>query len=881
MRAEKATVIGRRAELAAVEEYVDEAAVVLVRGGAGTGKTALLDELRRTWRIRGITVIRLNFSASSTAWDKFGGRPVFEPVQHDLHEIGDSRLIASMAVLNRLSLAETHISASGRSILVAELVRLFRSLRGRGSVAVLLDDLHAAPHPDLAVWAAHQAGCTVVATCREYGVAEPMSPGVIPDRVLDLAPLPDEEIGELLAAATRGHLDEGVSAAIQAGLGTLAGNPGAVLGVFEQLVENGRLVEVHGRLCLADPAASIALPADHHLVRSATRFGEQGTQLLGLIASMDRCTVDDLMIFAAATGRDFGDCGRMVDQLVVAGVLDYDDNGMLSVPCPALSATLLRDLCPVGMASLHAAIAERLARTEGSLFAAPAATADHLALAGAALPPDPAMVAPLETEATRMLRGDPVRAALRYGAAFRHCDPGGPDYARILGTLLRLLVKIGDYRRLGEVVIEAVTECVENEHRYELAVSAALAAVHTGVPVPEPVRAALAGYPGGAEPLEFAEAWFDGGESFDGDRLESAFGAFRGEGPLGEEASEALDVAADRHDVVTMFKVVIGSGYGEPATGPLAIFGRIARNFAGGDWRGIPSDARRLELSGSTTPAIHVLARLITAEVLSSFGEVRQAHQWLEQVGVGCPFPATRAWVEMGITYRSGEWDCARERGWAAYVKIAAGVDRGVLTGLSSFLTRLAYLERMDEGAENLRRLRDDAQRWRARHGGVSLRVTELILRGLADNDYAAATEAVGILREQGLQGELMRALITVAFTTDEPRPWYQEACDIARRLGGDWMLMNIKTAMRDTTVALPSYRKDQDALTKLEERIIDLIRRGMTNRQIGVAIHMKEKTVENLLTRLFAKTGCRSRLELTTASIGGRLTVMSADCAS
>jgi DNA-binding NarL/FixJ family response regulator len=36
--------------------------------------------------------------------------------------------------------------------------------------------------------------------------------------------------------------------------------------------------------------------------------------------------------------------------------------------------------------------------------------------------------------------------------------------------------------------------------------------------------------------------------------------------------------------------------------------------------------------------------------------------------------------------------------------------------------------------------------------------------------------------------------------------------------------------------------------------------------------LRVSEKTVENRLTRLFARTGCRSRVELATASLEGRL---------
>ena len=45
-----------------------------------------------------------------------------------------------------------------------------------------------------------------------------------------------------------------------------------------------------------------------------------------------------------------------------------------------------------------------------------------------------------------------------------------------------------------------------------------------------------------------------------------------------------------------------------------------------------------------------------------------------------------------------------------------------------------------------------------------------------------------------------------------------------------------------------------------------------MTNRQIASSVRISEKTVENYLTKLFARTGCRSRLDLAAASLEGRL---------
>ncbi|MCT9075170.1 helix-turn-helix transcriptional regulator [Streptomyces fulvoviolaceus] len=81
---------------------------------------------------------------------------------------------------------------------------------------------------------------------------------------------------------------------------------------------------------------------------------------------------------------------------------------------------------------------------------------------------------------------------------------------------------------------------------------------------------------------------------------------------------------------------------------------------------------------------------------------------------------------------------------------------------------------------------------------------------------------------------------------------------------------------MRATGVTLTT-RDDRGgkypaALSGLEGRITALVGRGLTNRQIARELQVSEKTVENNLTQVFAKTGCRSRLDLALAAMEGRL---------
>ncbi|MER5220538.1 helix-turn-helix domain-containing protein [Streptomyces flaveus] len=53
------------------------------------------------------------------------------------------------------------------------------------------------------------------------------------------------------------------------------------------------------------------------------------------------------------------------------------------------------------------------------------------------------------------------------------------------------------------------------------------------------------------------------------------------------------------------------------------------------------------------------------------------------------------------------------------------------------------------------------------------------------------------------------------------------------------------------------------------------MVGRGLTDRQIARELQVSEKTVENNLTQVFAKTGCRSRLDLALAVMEGRPAVV------
>ncbi|EWM19110.1 translation initiation factor IF-2, partial [Kutzneria sp. 744] len=528
MSREGSGLLGRDSELAMIEQVAGRPMLLVVRAGSGAGKTALLDEVRRSWAARDVKSLHIQFDDETPRWDRFGANAVVAAFRKSFTEFGDSRMATALAAVSQLCLPDTYRSARARSGLFVELVRLFGSLGQDVPPVVVFDDLHAASDPGLAVTAARHAGCTVVAACREDAIAEPTSLTSLADHVLDLEPLSDGQVDELVANAVRAPLDQAVAPAVRAALGCLRGNPGSVLSVLETLQRQGSLTAVLGVLCLAEPAEPIALPADHELVRLVELVPEVGPALVAVVATTERFRVDDLLAFSLATGRDHGTCGRVTDLLVAGGALGCDAQGALSITCPALATAVLNAVGEGQVRDLHRALAEHLLRGDHSLPPEPAVVADHIALAGAALPLDAALVPLLCGEAARVLLAKPALAARWYRAALVHCRPQDPVRAReMTSALLRLLVRIGRYDWLGEVVGEAVAAGVSDRERYELAVSATLAALHTGVPTPQAVREALAADPAGVALLRFGDSWFDGREALRLDEVTAAFAPFR------------------------------------------------------------------------------------------------------------------------------------------------------------------------------------------------------------------------------------------------------------------------------------------------------------------------------------------------------------------
>ena len=325
-----------------------ERRVVLVSGEAGLGKTRLSTELARDAFDVGALVLygRCDEELKSPY------RPWVEALGHYVTHVSDDGLArhdpASLSELAKLVPAlrprvemVTASSPAGdgdQYVLFAAVTALLRTLAVEEPVVIVLDDLHWADHASLqllrhVVGEISAAPILIVATYRDTDISvdDPLTAvlaalhretGV---ERLALVGLSDNDIISLLEATAGHDMDaDGVQLAHALRMET-GGNPFFVGELLLHLAESGSIAQQDdGRWVATVDLDAAGLPQSVREVVGARvrRLGEDAHRVLGA---------------AAVVGRDF-------DVAVVAGAVDLDDDAVLDILEPAMTAGLVAEV---------------------------------------------------------------------------------------------------------------------------------------------------------------------------------------------------------------------------------------------------------------------------------------------------------------------------------------------------------------------------------------------------------------------------------------------------------------------------------------------------------------------------------------------------------
>ncbi len=152
--------------------------------------------------------------------------------------------------------------------------------------------------------------------------------------------------------------------------------------------------------------------------------------------------------------------------------------------------------------------------------------------------------------------------------------------------------------------------------------------------------------------------------------------------------------------------------------------------------------------------------------------------------------------------------------------------------------------------------------------GSGRLRRNQLIARAVLDRDTDAANEVVALCRQRDQPFELAETLSLVArHQLGEDNQLLAEAYRRYGELDALLPRARLRQLMRDRGVAIPGRAA---TVTENERLLAALVVEGLTNRQLATVLMTSEKAVEGRLTRLFQRTGYRSRTELGVAMLTG-----------
>ncbi|MFI0805517.1 AAA ATPase domain-containing protein [Amycolatopsis lurida] len=869
MARQRGGLIGRRKELDALVGQ-GHPGPALVRGIPGSGKTALLQNVRRVLMDRAAPVLDVSFPSNVPAWDLFGFRAVLQAVreQYDLFDT-DLRLPDSIDDVTRLCTEDGYADRWTRFCLLHAMSTLFTRLNTTAPVAVLLDDLHRLTTPMLAVAPMHRAGHAVIASSRMTlaGTVDLLDGAFL--QTIELEPLSSEESVGLLRRVARGRVAPATVQAVREALGPLWGNPAAVVATMTDLRDRGRLKAVDGVAYLQNPQTPVALPAAHPILAELARFGAIGKQLLLLAAGPNGLSVDDLP-FVTGGEEETKVAGQAVDALIRDGILECEAADTVRCRVPGVGAALAEEVGLRGPGRLHREIAERLWNRSGVSQSHLDTLARHVALAGRELPSRPELSSVLEEAESLQAVDAPTRTRHLY-AAWWHAGQETDRSARQT-EIVRHLVRVADYSTMAEFVAEA-SDDAPDAARAELAVGAVLAALHLGRPVPGGLCDRLSRSDAARAVLGLAERWFAG------DRLEphdvsacltplwrqiciAAPQLSRRTWPSLRCGGLVADATA-MGDLAPVLRAVLGSDYRVPSSGPLSVYHRACTGYAEGRWADALGAVEELGTQDAVDTPFREHARLLAAEMCGWQSDGRRASEWLATVPRSSHLRYLRAWVEAGLHHHAGENEEAFEAGLRAFRARPFSYDD---LGASWLLTRLAWLAGVTEKTGMRRIVVDVAETYHEFRLSARSFGALALVRGLVEGAGTRIHAAERLVSKRG-DHELVLLNEPAAQLSTLPRGWLRDAAEHSRPRGAARPVGKTREAM-NPGARMAVERSEAEMLSDTELEILQLIRTGQTNRQIARVVRLSEKTVEKHLSRLFLKAGCRTRYGLATSAL-------------
>jgi DNA-binding CsgD family transcriptional regulator/tetratricopeptide (TPR) repeat protein len=913
--------IGRHAELQQAVEALKrsragEATTLVVRGEAGIGKSRFLDEVLAQAELLGHRV-RDGRLGDLDRYVPFAAFVL--ALRPGLTDEPDPELWATAEALDQ-GLA----GALPLPRIVDELERLLRGWATRDPVVLAVDDLHAADTDTLTVLSQlvrrlRDEPVTFVATVRSHLPDVGAELAATVERLgrdglavlIDLGPLDHDDVRGLARATLGATPDDHL---VDALWDATRGSPFYVVEGLRSLQAAGGLVAEGDRCRLADDQAPSALSAQSTILYRLFELGPEARAVARAATCFRRVDLDDLPVLAPLAGLEPAEVEAAFDTLVAAHLLRQEAEGY-EFAHPIVRHTLYEDLGPAERRRMHATVAAHLAgaRAQGRPVAvtdlathvaasaspgdeeavavlleaaasvattAPASAADWLDRALDLLPEaDDRRGTVLADQAkARFLASQPAAAAEAAAAAVELLPPGHvrSRTAGLLVTSLTSLARFADAVEAADAILAASPEPLPRLHAERGSLLVHLDRFADAEAEAERALE-LAGDDDGARALAYRAL---AGVAHERGDVAGCARWYAEQAALAEHLGPAARLSAlTTH---AMHRVLQGYTADAPALlDEAAVLQRelggatfqealdvagILTDWLTGAWDDALDRLRWLGLAPTGGEGWVDLARAAACAIHAERGDAGAARDLAAELAEPRLAPGTAAWARAKAHRLLGEHDLAAaelEGAWEANQRSGRLADTPSLLG-----ERVAVAH--DQGDP------DGADRW-----------AETLAAALPDDPAPLAA----IIRDRCLGGE-ERVLASVDQAEAhnlvleaalgrlelgrlglDPTLHLKAAYETARELGAEGLRRRVAKVMKDHGIEPPRARRVAEGeLTDTEVRLAHLVHDGLTNREIANVLIVSPKTVEVYLSRLFAKTGCESRVDLAVAVSEGRI---------
>ncbi|TDV42156.1 AAA family ATPase [Actinophytocola oryzae] len=669
------------------------------------------------------------------------------------------------------------------------------------------------------------------------------------------------------------------------------GLPAAVRDTVEALLRNGSVQVVDRRAYLVRPGTPVVPPADNQLVEAVRDLGADCWAAAKAMAVLAPLGTEVPTLLAEVLRVEEPDAQALLDRLADAGVVHRGRSWRFVVPL--VGAALFACLGPFERRALSAAVVTAV-WTNTAVCDDQDYLADRIADAGALVDTERALRELLHRAAA--VRDDRPECALRWLAAATELACDQRQRARVLLMHTATCFVLGDHDQClhGALrLLEDHADQLSPDTTQEVAAmaTAALGAAGNREALGEVV--AGQGHWAGRSTVTHALAcgWLDrwreardllresgwdegnptsamlGGltatmaELWTGspERFERSL-AGRRDWPLRSSRRHLLD-QVDSHvsallvtgDTHRAERLLAEEGL---AAEELPLYCRSMLAAARGDAEAAVDLARR-SIACAETRSAGMYAS--TVSVLVARGELATARQLLDTARATPPTLAhllDLADAQVDRAFGDDDGASARLRRCVTESGLAVGMDV-----VWSELVDLA-LERGDraEAEQGLAALERLCQTSRAT-------MLTLLARATVDKDHEAARECERLVRERAQP--LEQAIVLdrlVRHGGADPR-LLAEAYGLLGTLDAVLYRAWSRNVMRDHGVPVPGRK---ETVAENERLLAMLAAGGLSNKQLAAALRTSDKSVEGRLSRLFVRTGYRSRIELSTAMLNG-----------